>query len=884
MKTFSPELNAALANNLKKPVWLLKLELVSPSGNTVLYLADQPVTLWGQEWKPAVMGWGAIDRYFDPSEYETKVSDVSFVFDNSTTALGPGLKNISWYFRKYDLSASKATFYLWLADAGLTEPSGVNLNDLTPILTGTPELSGDVTPALCPIDVITDDAGEWAEGGCKWGELLSGRYSKNQWGALPAHRIGDFKPFVFGSGVLCEGIALTGPEKVGEVTGPNELFDPATGADYIDVTFPKSGENNEQNPFPAPCDIFIGDWRFTIRNSPEKQLSGAWKYKIDKKVPGETFYVPTPLKGATPIFTPSSNLLWPLSGETGKGPYSSSEPKLGTPYQFYHGAADSGNDRDGYHPGQSGAYMQNVYINGIEATGSEIEKDDAFGIVWLKTGNSAVDGAPGNPEKLKIKWTASDGSFTAGDEWVNANQLTANYPYGYHAGTNPCLLGDFAVPASGGGAPASSKLGLKNAVRYPYLGARIAEVRFVMRYTGLEYTSGLFNLELFGTRHSFAISELDNGKGILNQGFWVVKEQRGVQFEVWPNNSGYPYTAISPDQRYWDMFEISKDVTAEALTHLKQNGGFADTFKTWVTGTTWPDTNSLIVLSCELEVSFEPVESALAGPRVTALIGSAQNMAGDILSSVIPAGEVGSGFSDGSLPPLKYKIGNQQSVCKFIRRVTRESNTELIKNPATGKWDLIKKSDLRDKTNPPPPTGGVANIVESDLLADEYESPVIKRKRSSSENVVNEVTVHYIDSDGANNSVTLLDQGSIDAHGIRRYETEPGAAMTKTSAEQRALDILNANSEVNDYYIMTFPLGQALTLEPNDILSVTASMDEMSNLKMRVVSVEVDPGALADGLPATVTVNAMRFSKARKGFGQTVFGQATFGAGQIMEN
>ncbi|VAX15357.1 hypothetical protein MNBD_NITROSPINAE04-1960 [hydrothermal vent metagenome] len=883
MKTFSAALDSALQSTVKQPVWLLKLDLVSTSGDTTLYLADQPITLWGQSWKPLVTQWGVIDRFFDPSEYETKVSDVTVELDNRPQALGSGMKSLSWYFRKYDLSASTATFYMWLNNAGLTEPSGNDLNDLLPILSGTPELSTEITPAICPLDIVTKE-GEWADDDCPWGALLNGRYTRYQWGALPEKQIGDFKPMVFGANVLCEGTALTAPERVGEVTGPDELFDPALGAEVIVVSFPKSGDNNEANPYPAPCDMYIGDWRFTIKAAPTQRNDLSWEYRIDSQVANGKYYVPTPLKGTSPLFSPATELLWPKSNDTNEGPFASDEPARGAPYQFFHGVADTGNSRDGYNPGRAGSFIDRVYVNGAEVNSSDMKKDDSFGIVWLRGERGAMEGKVGNPEFLNIKYTAVDNTFTSGDTWLRPTQLTANYPYGFQAGLNPCILGDFAIPASGGGAPASSRLGLKNSINYPHLGARVAAVRFVMKYTGLEYSTGTFNLELFGNQYSFNITELDSGSGIASQGFWVVKNQRGVEYEIWENNDGFPYTATSPDPRFWDMYELSKDVTTDALNHLKTYGGFADSMKAWVSGTAWPFTNSLIVLTAELEIQFEPVETTLKGPRVTALIGNSSSKAGEILSSIIPSNDVGSGFDDSSLPDLKYRIDKQQSICRFVRTVTRESNTELKKNFSTGKYDLVKKSDSRDNFNPAPPTGGVANINQDNMLADGNGLPMIQRLRSAPEAVVNEVTVRYIDEDGENRSVTIANSGSVDTYGVKRYVEDLGAAMTREAAEDRALDILNANAELNDYYMMSFPLGSAIALEPNDILQVTADMDELTNTKMRVVSVEVDPGHLAFGKVASITVNAQRYSKARRGFGQIPLGQGPFGSGQILEN
>ncbi|VAX25962.1 hypothetical protein MNBD_NITROSPINAE02-2073, partial [hydrothermal vent metagenome] len=770
-----------------------------------------------------------------------------------------------------------------LANAGLAEPAGQSQNDLVTILTGTPELSQEVTPLTCPLDVVTRE-GEYADDDCPWGELLRGRYTLNQWGSLPGKLIGDWKPAVFGDDVLVEGIALNDPVRVGMVTGPGSLFDSATGSSTLNITFPKGGVNNSSNPFPAPCDIYIGDWKFTIQKEPKKLQSGDWEYEIYGPTANELHYVPTPLKNSTPMFTPASGLVWPKSADTDYGPYASAEPATGTPYQLFHGGADAGSAKDGHNPGWNGPYIKNVYVDGVEALSNEMVKDDAYGIVWLDKDKSHIAGKVGNPQSLRVKWTGVDTSFVKGDTWLRADQLTASYPYGYQAGANPCILGDFAIPASGGGAPASSRLGLVNNVRYPYLGARVAAVRFIMKYTGLETWPGAFNIKLFDTDYSFASSELGDGSGIKSAGWSVAKNQKGVQWEVWPNNNGYPYTGTSPDPRYWDIYELSRDVTPSALAHLKQMGGFADRLAIWFSGTSWPDVNSFIALSVELEITFEPVEAILGGSRVTALIGASASKAGEILKEVIPASDIGDGFTDSTLPDLKYRIDKGQSICRFVRSVTRESNTELRKNFTTGKWDLVKKTDTRDNLNPAPPTGGIAVINESEFMADGNGLPMIGRMRSAPEKVVNEVVIRYVDEEGKQNSVTSRREGSIETYGVRRYETDSGAQMTGSDAIARALDILNANAEVNDYYQMTFPLGKALALEPNDILEVTAQMDSLSATRMRIVSVEIEPGDIARGIVAKVTLNAQRYSKVRRGYGETAYGLAPYGLGDVVEN
>lgn len=580
----------------------------------------------------------------------------------------------------------------------------------------------------------------------------------------------------------------------------------------------------------------------------------------------------------------SPGALWPRSDETGEGPYASAEPPMGTPYQFYHGPADTGNWRDGYNPGRAGRSVKSVYVDGVEAQPGDMTKDDAFGIVWLKRAACEVAGRAGNPETIRLRWTAVDQSFTSGDAWLGAGRLTAKYPHGYNADAAPCILGDFAVPASGGGAPASSKLGLVNSPRYPAPGARVASVRFVMRYTGVETSPGNFNLRIFDREYSFASSELADGAGIEADGWTVSMDQKGTEFEIWPGNEGYPYTETSPDPRQWYVYELSRDVTADAKSHLDAFNGFADTFRAWFSGTVWPSTNSVIALGCYLEVSFDPVEAVIEGPEVTAVVGGPPTTAGEILGEVIPAEFVGSGFDDASLPQLKYHVDRPQTVCAFVRQVTRDSGTELLMNYDTGKYDLAPRSAVRDSGNPPPGAGGVADISQGDMLAGETGLPMISRARSAPENVANEITVEYTSAEGRKESVTARNEGSIATHGLRKKKVVMGAGVGRAEAEARAREVLGELSEPGDYYTMVFPLGPALALEPNDVLTVTADMDALNGVLMRVVSVEVAPGALADGEIATVTVNARRYDKARRGFGETSFGSGPFGAGEVMEN
>ena len=887
MKTFSPAFDSALQDSHKRPVWLLKLELVSSTGATTLYLADQPITLWEQAWAPMVIRWGAIDRFFDPAQREVKISDTQVVLDNRPDALGSGANNLSRYFREYDLPNSKATIYLWLASAGLTEPSGANQNDLYTALVGIPEISTDITPAICPLDIVSRE-GEWDDEKCPWGDLLAGQFTRNQWPSLPDQLIGEWKPMVLGQGVTCDGMRLSSAAHIGTADGPDGLFDPSVGERTLEVTFPESGEFNALNPVQAPCDIYLGDWRFPITSAPTSMGNGKWRYQLVQTVQGlpgpYLFYIPTPLKGTTPVFVPSPSANWPTSYETKKGRHAVVEPAQGVPYQFFHGASDSGNSKDGHHPGRSGSVIQSVYVGGTAVGGSDLHIDQDFGIVWLRGDYGGVEGRVGNPDKLRIKWTNMDSSHTSGDTWMRAEQLTARYPYGYNAQANPCILGNFYVPASGGGAPASSTLGLKNNLRYPHLGARMASSRFVLRYTGVEANNATFNIRVMGVDYSFPATELNDGTGIKSAGWDVTLSQRGGDNEIWDNNSGFPYTATSPDPRKWDIYELSRDITAEVKAHLDTYKGYAGDMRAWYTGVTWPDPNSIIVLACEMEIVFEPVESAIAGPRVTALVDGLGDRAGDILSNVIPSADIGAGFDDSTLPSLQFRVNRQMSVCKLARNVLDESSTELKKNFLTGKWDLLKKTDNRDNVNPPPPTGGVANIVQGDLLADDNGLPMISRSRSAPESVINEVTVKFVDDSGQRQSVTVFNQGSIDSYGRKLHEVGLSSSMTRQSAEDYALDILNIHSETSDYYMMTMPLGSALGLEPNDILQVTADMDGLLNTKMRVVSVEVDPGALVEGKVSVVTVNAQRFSKARKGFGNMPLGSGPFGSGQVLEN
>jgi len=882
MKTFSSALNSALSMTVKEPVWLLKLELVSFTGQRTLYLSDRPYTLWSQSWLPLVIEWGGVDRYFDPSGAEVKVSDVTIKLDNRPGALGAGTGNISWYFRKYDMASSTATLHLWLSGASLTEPSGTNTNDLLTVITGAPELADTITPALCPLDIVARE-GRFDDVTCPWGSILKGTYTRNQWGSLPEENVGKWKPAVFGDDVPVEGIALVGPARVGKVEGPAELFDPAYGAYSIQVSFPDGGEYNNSNPVPAPCDMYLGDWRFSIVKPPTS--SGAsWVYTIDSVSPYTSCYAPAPMLGTTPLFVPSGSALWPRSDESGLGPYATDEPPRGAAYQFYHGPSDTGNSLDGYNPGRSGSFIGKVFADGVEVTGSDAVIDDLFGIAWLRRTGLGVRSKVGNPVTSRIKWTSVHPAYNEGDTWMRADQLTAKNPYGYNADRNPCILGDFAVPASGGGAPASSKLGLMNSPRYPSPGARMASVRFVMRYTGVETAPGVFHVQVFGNEYSFDSTELADGSGISSEGWSVAIEEKGQDSEIWPNNNGFPYTSTSPDPRMWNIYELSRDVTPDAFNHLESFGGFEDSMRAWFTGTVWPATNSVIVLGVELEIEYEPVESAMKGPQVTAIIGGASATAGEILSQVIPATQVGSGFDDVTLPQLKYRIGEQMTVCRFADMVTRESNTMLSKNFVTGKWDLARLSDTHDNANPPAPGGGQADVVEDELLADEDGLPMIGRSRSAPETVVNEVTVSYVDEKGKSAVVTMKNQGSIDAYGVRSRSVNLGAGVARRTAEDHALEILNEHAETSDYYTMTFPLGPKLSLEPNDILQVSAGMDNLDHVKMRVVSVEVDPGSSADGRVSTVTVNARRYSTVRKGFGGASFGQVPFGSGQIMEN
>lgn len=869
----------ALASGEIRPVWLLRLDLVRGSESTTLRFSDRPITLWGADWKPAVLDWGVVDRYFDPALGEPRVSDATITLSNEPDIIAPGEPGVSHSLRRYDLGCSAATIHLWLDGAGLTPPSGQNQNDLLTILTGTPEITSGITPRVCPLDIVSKASsitGDMAG----LGDLLSGEYTKNQWPSLQSSLVGQWKPAVFGNDLVVSGLALRHAERVGVINGPDALFDPATGANHVLITF----DSGMETPYPAPCDIFLGDYKLTVRDTPVDAGAAGWMYKIYSPVGGSKFYVPSPMIGGEPLFAPSPSALWPRSDESGAGPYASSEPPRGAPHQFYHGPSDTGNSADGYRPGMPNRSIKEVYVNGAKVSQDEAVTDNGFGIAWLRTDASSARSAVGSPLTTRLKYTAVDDSYTTGSSYLRPEQLTASWPYGYNAGTNPCILGDFSVPASGGGAAAATRLGLINSVNYPAIGSRIASARFVMKYTGLEVSTGAFNVSLFGVNYSFAASELDDGSQIAVDGWWVTRDQKGPQFEIWPNNNGYPYTETSPDARYWDIYELSRDVTAEALAHVKSNGGFADSLRAWFTGSQWPLTNSLVVLAVELEITYDSVESALDEPQVTALIGGPSANAGDIIREFLPAELVGAGFDDPSLPDLKYRVDVQQTVSSFIDTVAKEAGREMKMNSSTGKWDLLLNSSSQYSLYPPPPTGGAADISDQTLLADETGAPMIMRSRPAPERVVNEVTVEFTNTSGSADSVTVQDVNSIGIYGVKSVTTQFSAVATRDVAEAYALDMLNYNSDVADFYRLTLPLGPALSLAPNDILRVTAGMDGLNSAKMRVISVSLDMGNIAEGKIATVTVNARRYSKVNAGYGMTQFGQGPYGLGQIMEN
>ncbi|MBI4827220.1 MAG: hypothetical protein HY804_00120 [Nitrospinae bacterium] len=879
MRTFSPALAAALAKPHLRPAWLLRLNLVYPDGAAeTLYLASHAYTLWGQQWKPLVISWGAVDRFFDPSLREIKVADVSVELDNRPGALGATEPSFSRRLRSAGLSASLATLYLWLDSEGLAEPAGDNQGDLVEIISGRPEIAGDITPARCPLDIVSR-GGEYDDQRCPWGAVLLGRYSRDQWGTLPARLDGAWKPMVFGDDVIVEGVPLSGPVRAGRVEGPDALFDPASGADHVIISFPGGGAVNADNPMAAPMDIYLGDWRLTVSRPPRRSGStNQWIYDIHSESAFNPYVIPSPLSGATPLFMPSASARWPRADESGQGPYASAEPARGAPYQFFHGAADTGNWRGGHHPGRSGPYIKKVFVNGVESTAAV--KDDPFGIAWIQSAGAAIS-EPGNPRALRLKWTGVDVNFTTNGAYLRPAQLTAAWPQGYNAAANPCILGDFAIPASGGGAPASSQLGLVNAVRYPRLGSRIASVRFVMRYTGVETSAGTFNLQLFGTSYSFDSAQLADGAALAASGWSVALDKRGADHEIWPNNNGYPYTLTSPDPRAWDVYELSRDVTAEALRHIETYHGFADTFRAWFSGTIWPDTNSFILLACELEIAFEPAAKALEGPRVTALVGSPNATAGEIIASLIPADQRETGFDDPALPALKIAVDRQRSVCSLIRDITRQTGTQLTKNLQTGLWDMVKVSPARDNENPPTP---VMTLSDGEMLAGDDGLPRIRRSRSAPEDLVNEVTVDFTGELGRASSVTARNEGSAAAHGLRTGRFVLGAGVTRAAAEDYARELLDELAEPADFYSMTFPLGPQLALEPEDTIAVTAALDQLNATLMRVVAVEADPASLARGAPAAVTIHARRYSVVRKGFGAVALGAAPFGQGQLTEN
>lgn len=883
MKTFSASLTAAMTADPASPIWLVRFDLVGPPGSATLYLADRPYRLGGVDWRPAVLAWGAVDRYFDPDTEETALSDVTVVFSNRQGEGGE--PNLSWYLRAYDTAASTATLYLWFDGVGLTEPVGELLNDLLPIVTGRPEIADEITPSVCPVDIVAP-SGPAAGGRSDWGDLLRGRYTRNQWPALPSATVGAMKPMALGDGVTATGVPLVSPTRIGRLTGPAGLFDPVVGAETLEIAFPDAGVASADSPYPAPCEIFVGDWRFSIRRAPEKR-GAVWVYYPDTRFVGDRrYYLPNPLLGASPLFAPSPDAFWPTASALGAGPFGASEPAKGMPYQLHHGVADAGAAADGRRPGRFTATVTNLAVEGVAVDSTGYFHDRSFGVVWLRPEGASVVGKLANPATIRLKFTAVDPVATSGETWLGPERLTARWPRGYNAAENPCLLGNFTVPASGGGAPTTTKLGLVNAPRYPLIGARVAAIRLVIRYTGVEFSgNATFHVKSFGVERSFSAAQLVDGAGIADAGWRVILIGRGGAHDIWPDNLGYPLNLATPQPRDWDVYELSIDVTADTVAAVEEQGGFADRFAAWFSGSVWPDLASMIVLEAGLEVDYDAAAAALAPPRVTATLSTGHATVGAIAAALIPAESVGTGFDDPTLPALKYYVDKQVATSRFVAGILREADAELAVDPATGRYNLVRRSLLRDPAHPPaPPTTGVGAIDQASLLADADGAPLIRRTRNLPDSIVNEVTLRYVREDGARRSVTERNEGSVAVHGLRPAEKTLGAAMTDEEAAALAKRLLAEKSEPRDYYSLTFPLGAALAFEPGDIIGLTADMDRLDRVAMRVAAVALDPGSPADARPATVTLHAQRYAAVRLGFGRLPFGQTPFGQPSTVEN
>ncbi len=446
MKTFSPALTAALRRTDLTPVWLLTLELTGPSGRRTIRLADRPITLGAASWSPTVIAWGGVDRYFDPDTEELSISDVTIHCDNRPGAVGDADPNLSWFIRAYDLAASTATLQLWLDGAGLSYP-----DDLLTILAGRPELAGEVTPSVCPVDIVSP-SGPAGGRGNNWGPLLTGSYTRQQWPGLPASVIGEPKPMAFGAPPEVEGVPLVEPVRAGKVEGPSALFDPAAGATTVEIRFPDRGAYHAGNPFPAPCSLYVGDWRFSVRRPPAQTASGTWAYIPESPASlSRRLFIPHPLIGSTPLFTPSADAWWPRSGAGTGGPFASAEPAKGMPYQFHHGLADNPFAFEGGNGGRHGATISGVAVEGNPVDPAAMEIDENYGIVWLRDSEGGGAGKIANPTTTFLRYTGVDATRTVGDSWLRSAQLTARYPPRLPCGREPVSAGGFHDPGVGRG-------------------------------------------------------------------------------------------------------------------------------------------------------------------------------------------------------------------------------------------------------------------------------------------------------------------------------------------------------------------------------------------------------------------------------------------------
>lgn len=847
MITLTEKVRAAIGRTNLKPVWLLEIELVKGSAIERARFSDRPVRLGGVDWKALVSRWGRIDRYFDIDAPDLDIADMTIELSNSPGALDDSPLRLSQRFGKFDRTRSVGRVYLWFDGAGLDEPDGENLNDLTPILTGSIELSSPITPTIFPIDIVAD-SGPFSSISRASGAITTGRYSRAQWPTIPREIIGKVKPVALGASVPARGIALETSSTVGKVIGPDSLFDPARGATRITIEFPSSAPVSSERPWSAPCSIHVGPWRFDIDRAPTRGRDRTWSYPFGGSGRSAR-YIPDSFKGADARFAPPAHRR--PGADTAGG---STLKRVGMGFQFHHGTADTGAASEPDAPGRFEAQISNLSINGARIDADLVEYDDSRGIAWVKTEALRDRRKTESVESVFLRWSAvapESSDRTSG--LFEPSKLTASYPRGYSRLLARCSIGVF----NHSGLRVDKRLALMNDPAAPAIDAQIVSARFEMSYIIRQLTdNSILKLSILGRESSLTVKNIE----------YIPLRDEGWELKTITSDPLFAGQSI--------LFELSRDVTDLARSVLGRENARENRFEAFITNVENDDDSSWIdIVSCGIKVDYRRISSNSHEEDfdARAIASTKHRHVGEILAALIDPALVGAGWGDASLPVMNFYFTKPLEAPRFAKKLLRSINSSTRFNYSTRKWDLIHPRGNRS------PGGAQRRMIDAErALLDESGVSLIERRLQSGADLAREITLIYRQTDGEIGSRFIRLPEERNHSGIA-LEVETEAILDSDGAEKMARSILLDRSEPRDYYSITLPLGPELDIEPGETILFNSKADGLHEAPMRVVSIDIDPGDILLGQIGSITINARALAATKLGFGLTPFGSTPFG-------